>query len=153
MIARRSLLFLPALLAAPALLEGCASAAAPQVLHLTIHGGANQNPDPAGHPAPVAIRLFQLAATGRFKRADVFTLIGHEKQTLGPDLLGSEEFVISPGASLSITRTLQKGTQFVGLAVLFRDIDHAQWRASAPVAASGPTTLTVRVSGTKATLS
>lgn len=154
MIRRRHVLALPAALAVPALLlEGCAAGPAPPaVLTLTVHGGADQNPDPMGRPAPVAMRLYQLGATGKFNQADPFALIEHEKETLGTDVLGSEEFVIKPSATQTITRTLQKGTQFVGIAVLFRDIDRAQWRATAPVAASGPSNLSLTISGLKATL-
>jgi len=35
--------------------------------------------------------------------------------------------------------------QAIGVVVLYRDIDSAQWRADAPVATSGPTKLTLNV--------
>ncbi|MGH7066465.1 MAG: type VI secretion system lipoprotein TssJ [Acetobacteraceae bacterium] len=149
MTGRRALL---ALVPALALARCAAGPAAPAVLTLTVHAGANQNPDPTGRPAPVAFQLFQLSGTGSFDRADFFALIGHTQQTLGGDLLASEQFVLPPGQTKTITRTLQKGTQFVGIAVLFRDIDHATWRVAAPVAASGPSALTLTISGLKATL-
>ncbi|MDA8050425.1 MAG: type VI secretion system lipoprotein TssJ [Rhodospirillales bacterium] len=140
-------------LALPLGLAGCASGPpAPAVLTLTVHGGANQNPDPLGHAAPVAFRLYQLTATSRFDRADVFALLEHKQQTLGADALASEEFLVTPGQTRTITRTLQKGTGFVGIAVLFREIDHAVWRLTSPVAASGPTNLTLTISGLKASL-
>lgn len=149
MTTRRALLALTSALA----LGRCAAAPpAPAVLTLTVHAGSNQNPDPTGRPAPVAFQLLQLTGTGSFDRADFFALIEHQKETLGADLLASEQFVLPPGQSKTITRTLQKGAQFVGIAVLFRDIDHATWRLSAPVAASGPTALTLTINGLKATL-
>lgn len=149
MTSRRALLALSSML----VLESCAPGApAPAVLTLTVHGGADQNPDPTGHPAPVPFQLYQLSATGRFDRADVFTLLDHQKETLGTDLLASEQFLVPAGQSKTITRTLEKGTQFIGIAVLFRDIDHATWRLTAPVAASGPTALTLTISGLKAKL-
>jgi type VI secretion system protein VasD len=133
-------------------LAQCSSPPPPAVLTLTIVAGADQNPNPEGRPTPVAVRLFQLAATAKFERADVFALTDQEQQTLGQESLGSEEFVLAPGESRTITRELKKGAQFVGIAVLFRDIDHAQWRAVAPVAASGPSPLTLRINGLKAVL-
>jgi len=36
--------------------------------------------------------------------------------------------------------------------VLFRDIDQAHWRAVSPVAASGPSKLTLKINGLTATL-
>jgi type VI secretion system protein VasD len=100
----------------------------------------------------VAIRLFYLTATAKFERADVFALTEHERATLGEDSAGSEEFVLRPGESRSITRTPKSGVQFLGAAVLFRDIDSATWRMVQPVAASGPTHLRLAITGIKATL-
>jgi len=125
----------------------------PAVLTLTVIGGPDQNPDASGRPAPVAVRLFELNGTAKFERADVFALTEREQQTLGGDSQGSEEFVLTPGETRNITRELKKGVQFVGVAVLFRDIDQSRWRAEAPVAASGPSKLTVKINGTNATLS
>ena len=88
---------------------------------------------PGGKALPVAVHLFELRYSAKFGRADVFALIEHEKATLGEDDLFSEEFVISPGDKTTMTRTLKPGTQFVGVVVLFRDIDkrHMARRESA----------------------
>jgi type VI secretion system protein VasD len=146
-IDRRALFALAALFAATA-----AAPAPPAVGMLTIIAGADQNPDPSGHPAPVAIRVYELAASAKFERADVFALTEREQETLGADDLGSEEFVLSPGETRTVTRELRPGVQLIGVVVLFRDIDHAQWRAVAPVGVSGPTRLILRTSGLGATL-
>jgi type VI secretion system protein VasD len=142
MISRRTILA-----GLPALLAGCGGGgappppAAPATLTLTLTGGADQNPSASGHASPVAIRLIQLGGTGSFERADVYAVQNREKATLGDDDLGSEEFVLRPGETRSITRELKHGAQFVGVAALFRDIDRAQWRAFKPVKTSGPTAL------------
>lgn len=125
----------------------------PAVLTLNVIGGADQNPDPSGRPAPVAVRLFQLNDPAKFERSDVFALTEKEQQTLGQESQGSEEFVVTPGETRILTRELKKGVQFAGIAVLFRDIDKAHWRAVSPVAASGPSKLTLKISGTNAALS
>lgn len=147
MTTRRALLAVVALLGVAA-----APPPPPAVLTLTIVAGTDQNPDPSGRPAPVAVRLFKLNGTAKFERADVFALTEHEQQTLGTDSQGSEEFVLGPGETRTITRELKKGVQFVGIAVLFRDIDRSRWRVMAPVGVSGPTKLTLRVNGLSATL-
>ena len=146
---RRTLL---SLLPAAALAACAAPPPPPAVLTLTIKAGANQNPDPTGKAAPVAVRLYQLGAAGKFQAADVFALIDHEAATLGADDLGSEQILVKPGQTLPETRTLKPGTQFLGIAVLFRDIDHSTWREMAPVAASGPTKLTLTINGLVAKL-
>lgn len=148
MIGRRALLALTAAVV-------CAAGAPPPppaVLTLTIVAGSDQNPDASGRPAPVAVRLFELSGTAKFERADVFALTEREQQTLGAEGQGSEELVLRPGETRAVTRELKKGVQFVGIVVLFRDIDRSHWRVIAPVGVSGPTKLTLRVNGLNATL-
>jgi type VI secretion system protein VasD len=147
MISRRLLLALPAIPAAR-----CSSPPPPAVLTLTVIGGADQNPDASGQGATVAVRLFQLKSNAGFERADVFALTEREQQTLGTEGLGSEEFVIKPGESRTITRELKPGAQFIGTAVLFRDIDRARWRGIAPVTASGPSRRTLTITRLTAAL-
>ena len=143
MISRRSLL---PLFAASVVLARCAPPPKPPaVLTLTMVGSADQNPDLSGKPAPVAVRIYQLTATAKFERGDVFALTEHEQQTLGQDDAGSQEFVLSPGETQTKTFELKQGVQAVGVVVLYRDIDRAQWRADAPVATSGPTRLLLNV--------
>ncbi|HST75519.1 MAG TPA: type VI secretion system lipoprotein TssJ [Acetobacteraceae bacterium] len=117
----------------------------PAMLDLTVQGSAEQNPSPSGTAEPVAVHLYQLASTAKFERADVFALVEREAATLGQDVLASEELVLSPSEKQSIKRELKKGTQSLGVVVLFRDIDHAKWRATAPVAASGPSKLALTI--------
>ena len=53
--------------------------------------------------------------------------------------------MLSPGETQTKTFELKPGVQAVGVVVLYRDIDNAQWRADAPAATSGPTKLTLNV--------
>jgi type VI secretion system protein VasD len=140
MIGRRSLL--PLL---PALALAHCGPKPPGVVTLTMIGGADQNPDISGKAAPVAVHIYQLTQTAKFERADVFALTEHEQQTLGQDDAASQEFVLSPGETQTKQFELKPGVQTVGVAVLYRDIDNAQWRADAAVATSGPTKLTLNV--------
>src|SRR5579864_6296177 len=78
-------------------LAGC-SAPPPPVLNLTITGTADQNPDAAGRPSPVAVRVYQLSGTAKFEQADVFALKDNEAKTLGTEAAaGSQEYLIAPG--------------------------------------------------------
>jgi type VI secretion system protein VasD len=117
----------------------------PPVLELTVTGSADQNPGTDGTPQPVAMHLYQLAATAKFTNADVFALIEHEQATLGADDLGSSEFVLKPSEKQDVKQDLKAGTKAIGVVAWFRDIDNAQWRASAPVAANGPSKLVLEV--------
>ncbi len=124
----------------------------PAVLTLTLVGGKDQNPDAGGHPVSVAVHLYQLTSPARFERADVFSLLEKDKETLADDLAASETVLLPAGQTMSITRPLKPGVQVLGAAVAFRDIDAATWRVSAPTKPSGPTVLELRTAGIKATL-
>lgn len=147
---RRSLLLLPA----AALLARCAPAPKPPpVLTLTMVGSADQNPDPSGNAAPVAVKVYQLGATAKFESSDWTSLTQNEAATLGPDEAApSQQYVVAPGQTLTQTYELKPGVQDIGIIVLYRDIDHAQWRAMAPAASSGPTKLTLNIAKAAVTL-
>jgi len=147
---RRSLLLLPAAL----LLAHCSPAPKPPpVLTLTMVGSADQNPDPSGNAAPVAVKIYQLSATAKFESSDWTSLTQNEAATLGADEAApSQQFVVGPGDTQTKTFQLKPGVQNIGIIVLYRDIDHAQWRAMAPAADSGPTKLTLNIAKSAATL-
>jgi type VI secretion system protein VasD len=150
MIHRRSLLLLPAAL----VLARCAPAPKPPpVLTLTMVGSADQNPDPGGNAAPVAVKVYQLAATAKFESSDWTSLTQNEAATLGQEEAApSQQFVVTPGETQTKTFELKPGVQSIGIIVLYRDIDHAQWRAIAPAASNGPTRLTLTIAKAAATL-
>ena len=124
----------------------------PPEIDLAIQGGADQNPDADGHATPVAVRVLQLTGTGRFEAADVFALAEHPESALDDELAGSEQVIVQPGETRTLTAAPKPGVGFLGIVVLFRDIDRAQWRATAPVAPHGPTRLALRIAGLTATL-
>jgi type VI secretion system protein VasD len=124
----------------------------PPTLELAIVCGLGINPDDAGATAPVAVRLFFLTTAARFQRADVFALTEREKATLAEDLASFQEVIVRPNEHLTLSPELAKGVHVLGIAVLFRDIDRAKWRATAPLPASGPTRLTLKIDGIEAAL-
>jgi type VI secretion system VasD/TssJ family lipoprotein len=135
-------------------LAGCAAPPPPPpVLTLNIIGSAAQNPDPAGHGTTVAVKFYQLSSTGKFQSADVYTLMGNEAAALGTDEAApSAQFLLAPGASLTETVPLKPLVSSVGFAVLFRDINQSTWKLTAPVAANGPSAVTLRVNGLTAAI-
>jgi len=147
---RRKFMMLPAAL----LLAHCAPAPKPPaVLTLTLAGGADQNPDPGGAAAPIAVKVYQLSATAKFSSSDWTALTEQEQATLGlEEAAPSQQFVVAPGETQTQTITLKMGVTNIGVVALFRDIDHAQWRAMAPAADSGPTKLTLTIAKLAITL-
>lgn len=145
MIARRALLGAPAV---SLLLAQCGPAPPPPaVVEVQIKSGKDQNPDTSGAPVAVAVRLYALNASGRFSGADVYALMERERATLGEESNGSEEAIIRPGENRKVTLNPKTGTRFLGVAVLFRDIDRATWRQLAPVFASGLTEFVLTING------
>lgn len=143
MTRRRQLLLLPAALLAARCALGPKP---PAVLNLTMVGGTGQNADPTGKAAPVVIKLYQLTSAAKFKSRDWTALTENEAATLGEDEAApSQQFVVAPGETQTRTINLRNGVSAVGIIALYRDIDHAHWRASAPVADSGPTNLTLYI--------
>jgi type VI secretion system protein VasD len=147
---RREFLLLPAVL----LLARCSPPPKPPaVLTLTMVGSADQNPDPGGNAAPLAVKVYQLAATAKFSSSDWTALTEQEQQTLGlEEAAPSQQFVVAPGETQTQTITLKMGVTNIGIVALYRDIDHAQWRATAPAADSGPTKLTLTIAKLAITL-
>src|SRR5258708_11542807 len=127
-------------------LANCSPPPPPPVLNLTIKGTAEQNPDPSGRSSPVAVRVYQLSGTGKFSQTDVFGLMNNEAKILGTEeATTSMEFLIAPGESKKVNVDLKPMVSAIGVAVLYRDIDHAQWRANQPANAHGPTDLSATI--------
>lgn len=150
---KRPLLLLA--MAATLALAGCGAPPPkpPATLALTIQGSTTQNPDPSGTAEPVAVRIYPLAATGKFQSADPYTLMGSATALLGADLAGpSDQTIVPPGKTVQIDRKLPPNAQALGIVVLFRAIDKAEWRLVAPLAPHAANTLNLRIEGVAAKL-
>ena len=143
---------LPALAALLALAQCAPAPKPPPVLFLTIAGSADQNPDSSGKAAPVAVRVYQLGGTAKFEQTDVFALMDNATKILGPDLVGSQEFLIAPNETKKVTIDLKPMVSAIGIAIMYRDIDNAKWRATAKAADSGPTRLNAAIGKAALTL-
>ncbi len=124
----------------------------PPVLTLNIVGSAMQNAE-GGQGTAVAVRVYQLASTGRFQSTDVYSLMGSEATVLGTDEMGpSVQYLVAPGASLTETIALKPTVTDVGFAVLYRKINQSTWRLTAPVKPNGPSVVTLRIGALAATI-
>ena len=119
----------------------------PTVVEMTVSAASDINPDPSGHPAPVVVRIYRLATDTQFKALDYFQLADSAAAKLGPDLLGVSDVTVTPGSSQVITRELKPGEQILGVTAAFRDIDHASWRATAPVPPNRTTRFHINIEG------
>ena len=115
----------------------------PTVAVLTLTADAGVNPAPSGRPSPLRVTVFQLAATGGFEAADYFALADQPGATLAADLRGTDEVILQPGASETLTRELPDGVTALGIVAHYRDLDRAIWRATAQVPANQTTGIRV----------
>jgi type VI secretion system protein VasD len=115
------------------LLLGCApkkpDTPKPTMLDLRITAAKDANANAAGKGQPVQLSLYQLAPGNSFSQADFFSLQKDAAATLGKQLLGTETYSLAPGGAKIQTLKAADGTQFVGVAVAFQQIDSADWQA------------------------
>ena len=130
-------------------LAGCGGSKPPPptIVELTIKATASINPDDGNRPSPVILRVYQLASTGGFEKADFFALYDKDAATLGADMAGRDQVALAPGDSKTMTIELKPTATAIGILAAFRSIDQAQWRVDAPAAANKTTKLVLTVDG------
>ena len=139
------------LLGVVALLVACSSS--PPLLRGAITVDSNVNPDRAGRPSPIIVRIYELKSVAAFNGADFFALFENEQATLSGELVGREEFQLQPAETRQYRRQLQPDTKFIGIVGAFRDLEQARWRQAVPVPAKGSHTITVGLQARAVTLS
>jgi type VI secretion system protein VasD len=111
---------------------------------------ADINPDDRGRASPVAVRLYQLKSTEAFAKADFFALFDNDAATLGTDLVGREEMLLVPGATLRLRRSLAPEARFIAAFAGFRNFDRAAARATLEI--TGSAILRIRLQVTQLAL-
>ena len=124
-----------------ALAVGCGSS--PPLLRGTITVDSNVNPDRAGRPSPIVVRVYELKSVAAFNGADFFALFDSEQAALSGELVGREEFQLQPAETRQYQRQLQPETKFIGVVGAFRDLEQARWRQTAPVPKKSKPTITI----------
>jgi type VI secretion system protein VasD len=133
------------LLAASLTLAGGCGSSTPPLLKGAIKVDTKTNPDVAGRPSPVVVRVYELRSLGGFNGADFFALFEREQETLGGELVGREEFSLRPGETRPYQRQLQPDTKFIGVAAAFRDLENSRWRQAVAVPGKRRPTLTIGI--------
>lgn len=106
---------------------------APTVLAGSLHAAANLNLSVNQRPSPLLVRLYELRSDASFAKADFTALHQSDVATLGSDLVLRDEWLLQPGESRPLQRTLSPETRFIGVFGVYRDIERAVWRASSAV--------------------
>lgn len=125
-------------LAVGAALTACASSPPkPTPARAALAVAQDVNPDDAGHPSPIVVRLYELKEEGAFNNADYFALIDKEQETLGASLLAREEYELQPGESRQIELKIPPEARYLGAVAGFRDLRNAKWKALSPAPEKG----------------
>lgn len=127
MFHRASLAVLGALLC----LAGCASSLTK--LDLFVTASNDLNPDLAGRPSPIVVRLVELRHPAAFENGDFFSLYQNPRQSLAPDFVTQEEFELRPGNWHALKAHLQPGSRYVGVLAAYRDLQETRWRLVLPL--------------------
>lgn len=105
----------------------------PTTLDMQLIAEPGMNPDSAGRPSPLVVRVYELKNLSIFTRTDFFTLYDQDTAMLSDALVNNEEMRLRPGDSRRLTRELQPDTRYVAVLGAYRDIENAIWRKSVAV--------------------
>ncbi|WP_179283424.1 type VI secretion system lipoprotein TssJ [Bordetella genomosp. 9] len=106
-------------------------------IHLRLKAAPDLNPDGAGRPSPVIVRIYELAQSDDFCQANFFDLYDNDKRILGKDLLSRSVLAVRPGQRLALRPSLVPGARYLAVLVAYRDIYRARWRAVVGLPDSG----------------
>lgn len=94
-----------------------------------ITASADVNPNSAGRPSPIHVRIFQLKEDGAFMNADFWSLVDKEQETLGPSLVQRLEQDLVPGETKEFELKISPDARMLAVMAEFADYRNAQWRA------------------------
>lgn len=144
------------MLAALGVLAACQSTPPPPpptIVQLTVEAAADVNPDAAGRPSPVLVRVYELTSPAGFAGADFFQLFEQDQAVLGADLVARDDLTLEPGETQTLTKEIDPRTQFLGIMAAYRDIDGSVWRATVAVPPNQTTAVTATIGATAVNVS
>lgn len=128
------------------LASGCgAFDSKPAPTPITLTAAGDVNPDSAGRPSPVRVRVYQLRSASAFQQADYFALADGKSGALGDAVVGSEEVMLPPGGTRTLSTPIDEGARYIGVTAGFRDIDRSQWRSVRQIDPAGVDAVEVSV--------
>ncbi|KWF63739.1 type VI secretion system lipoprotein TssJ [Burkholderia pseudomultivorans] len=92
-----------------------------KVLNVDLSARDALNPDDAGRPTSVAVRVYQLKDRKLFDGASYDDLLKNDRTVLAQDLQASMGSVLNPGASASLSQPMQGETKYVAIVAFYRN--------------------------------
>ncbi|MGQ9366168.1 type VI secretion system lipoprotein TssJ [Azospirillum sp. ST 5-10] len=116
-------------LGAAAGLGACSSTPDPTAVSISVTASDQINPNSAGTPSPVVVRIYELSQPDVFKTADFFDIYDNDQQSLKGTMLGRTEVELLPGKTNKVDHEVSPTTRYLGVLAAFRELDGATWRA------------------------
>ncbi|KVG28068.1 type VI secretion system lipoprotein TssJ [Burkholderia diffusa] len=92
-----------------------------KVLNIDIAAREALNPDDAGRPTSVAVRVYQLKDRKMFDGAAYDDLLKNDRTVLAQDLQANLATVLNPGAAASLAQPMQADTKYVAIVAFYRN--------------------------------
>ncbi|MTI42572.1 type VI secretion system protein VasD [Roseibium hamelinense] len=119
------------LLIAPAFgMAACSRVPEPTPVTVQLFADDNVNPNENGDPAPIVVRVYELKGMTAFNNGEFFEFADDDTKLLGGDLIGKQEYELTPGEKKDYDRSISSEATHIGVVAAFRDIQSAQWRDS-----------------------
>jgi type VI secretion system protein VasD len=116
----------------------------PTLLNLQVTTTPDTNPDARRRPSPLVLRVYELSGHALFDTADFLALFERDREVLGTEMLGKEEWVMAPGSVRVLDRKLAPEVRHLGFMAGYRDLERARWRLVVPVKAQVRNTVRLR---------
>lgn len=107
-------------------LAGCGGT---RPLSLTLYGTSNMNSVGEGEGANAAVvRIYQLTNATNFTDVTPDAFWRDDKAALGDELISSQQFLLYPDQTQTLTLEPAENAQYIGVAADLRRPDQGQWR-------------------------
>jgi len=104
----------------------------PVRINMVVSATNTVNPDDAGRPLSVVVRIYQLKDKGRLETADYNSLVKSDS-ILAEDIVEHLELVIQPGSQETRDIKANPMANYIGAVALFRKPSGDGWRKTLPI--------------------
>ncbi len=116
----------------------------PSPIDVTVVAAQRLNPDERGEPLPTLFRMALLGSPAKAEGASYEDLYRGVKETLGEDVIASDEVVLSPGESATKRLIGDKPARALLVYGVFRRPAGTSWREIIPIERGRPRVVTLR---------
>ena len=113
--------------------SACSNQAPPALIDMRLVASQDLNPDHAGRPSPMVIKLIELSSTENFNEANFFDLYANAPAALGNDIVAEEEFILRPSTSRYLKLQIQPDSRYIAIIGGYQQLENANWKFIHPV--------------------